>query len=169
VEIAFFDRGPLDAEQLVGGGHWSAYWYNGHIYGSEMVRGFDVLRLTPSEHLSQNEIDAAMSVRMREFNAQHQPRFEWPASFAVSRSYVDQLERAGTLPAAEIARIRGELDQAERSSGSARAAAADRLVTTAAGLDAEVLKSVTAGQAGNATRVRALLAASLRHLADTLR
>ena len=33
VEIAFFDRGPIDAKQLITGGYWSAYWYNGHIYG----------------------------------------------------------------------------------------------------------------------------------------
>jgi hypothetical protein len=44
-EIAYFDRGPMDAERLVSGGYWSAYWYNGHIYGSEMARGLDVFRL----------------------------------------------------------------------------------------------------------------------------
>ena len=59
VEIAFFDRGPLDAKKLITGGYWSSYWYNGYIYGTEIARGIDVFRLTPSEHLSQNEIDAA--------------------------------------------------------------------------------------------------------------
>ena len=34
VEIAFFDRGPIDAKNLIVGGYWSAYWYNGNIYGS---------------------------------------------------------------------------------------------------------------------------------------
>ena len=34
VEIAYFDRGPMSAERLVLGGYWSAYWYNGSIYGS---------------------------------------------------------------------------------------------------------------------------------------
>src|SRR4029077_9334448 len=29
VEIAFFDRGPIDAKTLILGGYWSAYWYNG--------------------------------------------------------------------------------------------------------------------------------------------
>jgi hypothetical protein len=73
-EIAFFDRGPLDAKQLITGGHWSAYWYNGRIYASEIARGLDVLRLKPTEHLSQKEIDAAEAVRADEFNAQHQRR-----------------------------------------------------------------------------------------------
>jgi hypothetical protein len=168
VEIAFFDRGPLNAEELVGGGHWSAYWYNGYIYGSEMVRGFDVLRLLPSEHLSQNEIDAAMSVQMREFNPQHQPKLEWPASFAVSRSYIDQLERAGALPADAITRLRGELDRAEQATGNARRSAAAPLVTSATQLDSQALQAMTEGRTGNSTRIRALLAASLRELAATL-
>jgi hypothetical protein len=33
-EIAYFDRGPIDPKTLVLGGEWSAYWYNGFIYGS---------------------------------------------------------------------------------------------------------------------------------------
>jgi hypothetical protein len=49
---------------LVMGGHWSAYWYNGYIYGSEMARGLDIFELTPTESLTQNEIDAAKAVRM---------------------------------------------------------------------------------------------------------
>ncbi len=73
VEIAFFDRGPLDAAQLITGGYWSTYWYNGYIYGTEIARGLDIFRLTSSAHLSQNEIDAAMMVRIEAFNAQQQP------------------------------------------------------------------------------------------------
>ena len=64
VEIAFFDRGPIDAKQLITGGYWSTYWYNGHIYGSEIARGVDIFKLTPSEFLSQNEIEAATQVRI---------------------------------------------------------------------------------------------------------
>jgi hypothetical protein len=79
IEIAFFDRGPVGEDELgMAGGYWSTYWYNGYIYGSEISRGFDVLRLTPSEHLSQDEIDAAASVRLDEFNGQHQPKLVWP-------------------------------------------------------------------------------------------
>ena len=44
-EIAYFDRGPIDPKVLVLGGDWSAYWYNGNIYGSEISRGLDVFEL----------------------------------------------------------------------------------------------------------------------------
>ncbi|MGH9348868.1 MAG: LVIVD repeat-containing protein, partial [Vicinamibacterales bacterium] len=100
VEIAFFDRGPIDAKQLITGGYWSTYWYNGHIYGAEIARGVDVFRLTPSEHLSQNEIDAATLVRANEFNAQQQSRIVWPPSAVVARAYLDQLTRMFVLKTA---------------------------------------------------------------------
>ena len=93
VEIAFFDRGPIDAKQLITGGYWSTYWYNGHIYGSEIARGIDVFRLLPSEYLSKNEIEAAALVRQTEFNAQQQKRIQWPATTVVAHAYVDQLVR----------------------------------------------------------------------------
>jgi hypothetical protein len=73
-EIAFFDRGPLDEDQLILGGFWSAYYYNGHIYGSEIARGFDVLELTESEHLSADELEQAAAVRLDDFNPQAQPQ-----------------------------------------------------------------------------------------------
>ena len=38
-EIAYFDRGPIDPNVLVLGGHWSAYWYNGRIC-FEIARGW---------------------------------------------------------------------------------------------------------------------------------
>ena len=46
-EIAWFDRGPLSAagEDPVLGGTWSAYFYNGLIYSSDIQQGFDVLKL----------------------------------------------------------------------------------------------------------------------------
>ena len=44
-EIAWFDRGPLSTEELVIGGSWSAYWYDGRIYSSDIQQGFDVLKL----------------------------------------------------------------------------------------------------------------------------
>ncbi len=106
VEIAFFDRGPLDAKKLITGGYWSAYWYNGSIYGAEIARGIDVFKLTPSEFLSQNEIDAAKLVRVEEFNAQKQPKVTWPASFIVAKAYLDQLERARTIAPARAAALR---------------------------------------------------------------
>ena len=66
MEIAFFDRGPIDSKDLILGGYWSAYWYNGHIYGSEIARGIDIFALTPSEFLSKNEIDAAILASVSE-------------------------------------------------------------------------------------------------------
>ena len=44
-EIAYFDRGPVDAGRMVMGGSWSAYWYNGVIVSSEIARGLDVYEL----------------------------------------------------------------------------------------------------------------------------
>ena len=93
-EIAYFDRGPLDAKQLIGGGYWSSYWYNGHIYATEIARGLDVFRLKPSAHLSQNEINAAMLVYLEELNPQHQRRITWPSVTVVARAYLDQLTRS---------------------------------------------------------------------------
>src|SRR5436190_615895 len=72
-EIAYFDRGPMDATKLVDGGYWSAYWYNGYIVGSEISRGLDLFELRPSAYLSQNEIDAAKSVHFDYLNVQDQP------------------------------------------------------------------------------------------------
>ena len=96
VEIGFFDRGPINATSLVLGGFWSAYWYNGNIYGSEIARGFDVFRPLASEHMSDAEIAAAGEVQLPEFNAQHQTQFTWEPSFAVARARFDQLVRTCT-------------------------------------------------------------------------
>jgi hypothetical protein len=117
VEIAYFDRGP-QSEKLELGGHWSAYWYNGHIYASEITRGLDVLTLKPSDHLSQNEIDAAKTAQLEVFNPQHQTRVVWPASFTVARAYLDQLKRGNGMPANEITRASRELDKLEKISAS---------------------------------------------------
>jgi hypothetical protein len=115
VEIAYFDRGPIDPKTLVLGGDWSAYWYNGHIYASEIARGLDVFQLTPTKFLTQSEIDAAKTVRVAELNVQNQERIEWPRTLAVARAYVDQLERSQALPADRIAAVRKALQSAESS------------------------------------------------------
>ncbi len=119
-EIGFFDRGPNNGTRLMGGGFWSAYWYNGKIIGSEMRRGLDIFELTPSPAISQNEIDAAHTVTFPFLNVQDQPRFVWPATFALSRSYTDQLERWHGLSADKISTIRAGLSAAEGMNGSAR-------------------------------------------------
>src|SRR6185369_2681115 len=84
VEIAYFDRGPIDPKMLVLGGDWSATWYNGRIYASEIARGLDVFELTPTKDLTQNEIDAAKTVHMSEFNVQNQQKIEWPKKLVVA-------------------------------------------------------------------------------------
>jgi hypothetical protein len=114
-EIAYFDRGPIDPKMLVMGGAWSAYWYNGHIYSSEIARGLDILELSPSEFLTQNEIDAAKTVRVAEFNVQNQQRIVWPAKLVVAKAYLDQLERSQALPADQIAAMRSAIQTAESS------------------------------------------------------
>jgi hypothetical protein len=121
-EIAFFDRGPSDSTRMGPGGSWSVYWYNGVIVSSEIARGLDIFELQPSAFISQNEIDAARTVRVDHLNTQGQPRIVWPSSFALARAYVDQLERSHGLPAARIAAIRQSLQQAEGQSGTARGA-----------------------------------------------
>jgi hypothetical protein len=115
VEIAYFDRGPIDPHVLVLGGDWSAYWYNGHIYASEIARGLDVFELSPTGFLTQNEIDAAKTVRVAELNVQNQQKIEWPAKLVVARAYLDQLERSQALPADQIAAVRQAIQSAESS------------------------------------------------------
>ncbi len=115
VEIAYFDRGPIDPKMLVLGGDWSAYWYNGHIYASEIARGLDIFELTPTQYLTQNEIDAAKAVRVAELNVQNQQRIEWPRQLVVARAYVDQLERSQALPSDQIATLRQAIQSAESS------------------------------------------------------
>jgi hypothetical protein len=114
-EIAYFDRGPIDPKMLVLGGHWSAYWYNGHIYASEIARGLDIFELTPTKFLTQNEIDAAKAVRVAQLNVQNQEKIEWPRKLVVAKAYVDQLERSQALPADQIASVRQAIQSAESS------------------------------------------------------
>jgi hypothetical protein len=152
VEIAFFDRGPIDANALVIGGYWSAYWYNGRIYGSEIARGVDVFRLLPSEYLSQNEIDAATLVRMDELNVQKQPKIVWPASFTVSRAYLDQLNRAHALPADRAAALKSAIDKGDK--GKPSKAALDQLDSLASQLE----KDAASASGTDATHMKDLAA-----------
>jgi hypothetical protein len=139
-EIAYFDRGPLNGENLVLSGYWSTYWYNGAIYGAEIARGIDVFRLKPSEFLSQNEIDAAMQFRLNEFNSQNQPRVTWPASSAVAKAYLDQLGRNSAIAPERARTIRDALAKVdELRTGRERDAAArlDALSAVAAQVEAD--------------------------------
>jgi hypothetical protein len=115
VEIAYFDRGPIDPKMLLLGGDWSAYWYNGQIYASEIARGLDIFELTPTKFLTQNEINAANLVRMTTLNVQSQERIEWPRTLVVAKAYIDQLERSKALPSDQIAALRKAIQNAESS------------------------------------------------------
>jgi hypothetical protein len=114
-EIAYFDRGPIDPKMLVLGGDWAAYWYNGYIYASEIARGLDVFELTPTQFLTQNEIDAARTVRLTELNVQNQPKMVWPAELVVAKAYLDQLSRSQALPGDRIAKLQKAIQGAENS------------------------------------------------------
>ncbi len=114
VEIAYFDRGPIDDEELIIGGYWSAYWYDGRIYATEIVRGLDVFALTPSEYLSEAEIAAAaLADRDAVFNPQQQFRVTWPDHPLVAQAYLDQLQRAGTVPAALAGELAALLEEVQ--------------------------------------------------------
>ncbi len=114
---------------MVSGGSWSVYWYNGVLVSSEIARGLDVFELAPSAWLSANELAAAKTVHYDYLNAQSQPRMTWPASFALARAYLDQLERNQGLAADRIAAARADLTAAEKKRGAARATALDALAT----------------------------------------
>ena len=168
LEIAFFDRGPVDAPvsgeaegrpRMTIAGSWGAYWYNGLIYSSEMARGLDILELVPSEHLSANEIAAAKLVRWEEFNPQSQPRALWPAAFPVARSYLDQLVRGNGLARERTTGIAAALDAAERQAGAARR---DALTSLASAVERD------AAGARDAARVQ-MLAGAIRDLANATR
>jgi hypothetical protein len=160
VEIAFFDRGPIDAKQLVTGGYWSAYWYNGHIYGAEIARGIDVFRLTPSEHLSRNEIDAAVQVRAEQFNAQQQPRVVWPPTSVVARAYLDQLTRSKAIQTERAAALKDALDRVDGIKTG------DEKGTTAV---LDQLDALATQLESDAASARGRDQARLKSLADTIR
>ncbi|MGH7587334.1 MAG: LVIVD repeat-containing protein [Gemmatimonadota bacterium] len=154
VEIAFLDRGPMNADSLVLGGVWSAYWYNGHVYGSEIGRGLDVYALTPSAHLTGNELQAARLATVDRLNVQTQRKIVWPASPVVARTYLDQIARVDADLAAELV---ADLDRAEGLEGEDWSAALTALATRVEG---------EAGDADDsgARRLR-LLSATLREMA----
>jgi hypothetical protein len=166
-EIAFFDRGPLDAKNLILGGYWSTYWYNGNIYGSEIARGMDVFKLKPSEFLTQNEIDAATLVRSEELNTQQQTRITWPAATPVALAYVDQLTRSKSIDAERARSVKAALDRVDSlRTGKERnaAAALDQLDTLATQFERDSASASGRDQ----MRMRAL-AATLKGRAQKLR
>lgn len=121
VEIAYFDRGPVNSTRMQMGGSWSVYWYNGVIVSSEIARGLDILELKPNPYLTKNEIEAAKTVEFDQLNPQGQPHYDWPATFVLARAYVDQLDRGKGLPADQINNLRQKLYEAENAGDSEQA------------------------------------------------
>ncbi|MDE0807488.1 MAG: hypothetical protein OSA24_08075 [Longimicrobiales bacterium] len=156
IEIAYHDRGPTDPSRMGMGGSWSVYWYNGLLVSSEIARGLDIFELTASEAISQNEIDAANTVKFEHLNSQGQPELVWPYSFSLARAYIDQLERSHAMPANRIDNIRTRLADAENDSGSAQRASLAGLSSRIRGM---------AAQSGDAGKVQ-MLADALEGLAE---
>ena len=150
-EIAYFDRGPLDAVKRGLGGFWSVYWYNGYIYGSEIARGVDVFRLTPSKFLTQEEIDASNQVHFDVLNVQSQPQIVWPRNLIVGKAYLAQLERSGALAAPRIAALKAAIAKVEQPGANRKDSADLQALGNALDKDAATAKSAT-----DATRMRAL-------------
>jgi hypothetical protein len=143
IEIGYHDRGPIDGAKRAMGGQWSAYWYNGYIYGSEIARGVDVFKLVPNKFITQNEIDASNQVHFDELNVQNQPKITWPTNFVVARAYVDQLARSNALPTQRLAAISAAMEKKE----------AAQLKTLAASLEKDAAAAKTPA---DANRMRAL-------------
>ncbi len=164
VEIAYFDRGPIDAEVLIGGGYWSVYWYGGKIYGTEMIRGLDVLALLPSEYLTENEVAAAaLADQDNIFNPQQQFPVRWPAEPVVALAYIDQLSASSALSDAAESGLRAALDRAssELSAGGRDRKLARELKDMAKGLNGDGADAITA-------RRQAGLAETLQGIASRL-
>ena len=150
VEIAYHDRGPVDAEEMQMGGSWSVYWYNGLIVNSEIARGLDVFELKPSAFLTENEIAAANTVKLDYLNAQGQPTYRWPPSMHLAHAYLDQLERSEGLAMDRIAAARRALADAKDAAEADRRRA---LTSLADALEGD------ADRAQDADKVRTLASA----------
>jgi hypothetical protein len=156
-EIAYFDRGPLDARQLFTAGYWSTYWYNGHIYGTEIARGLDVFKLMPSELLTENEIDAALSVKAVIFNAQQQMRVTWTPNPAVAKAYLDQLTRNKAIAGERAAAVKAAIERADKVR-SAKDRGAPAAVEQLKALTGQLETDAAAATGRDAARLRALAA-----------
>ena len=153
VEIGYFDRGPVDPAKRASGGQWSTYWYNGYIYGSEIARGVDVLKLVPNKYITQNEIDASNQVHFDELNVQNQPKIVWPSNFIVARAYLDQLARGTSVTAEKIATLNGLIAKVDAATPDKKALAQLKTMGAALAKDAGSVKNQP-----DADRMRALAA-----------
>lgn len=166
-EIAYFDRGPVHEKHLTLGGYWSAYWYKGKIYGTEIVRGLDVFALTPSEFLTENEIAAAaLADDGGVFNPQQQFPVSWPADPVVARAYVDQLVRSGAISESLLAELTAALDDSARHIGMGQSKNASN--EKAAKKLKSLARSLQNDKKAEAFRTRTALADTLKGIAARL-
>jgi hypothetical protein len=143
VEIAYFDRGPIDPAKMEIGGEWSAYWYNGYVYASEIARGLDVLKLAPNKFITQNEIDAANQVHFDTLNVQNQPHIVYPQTLLTAKAYLDQLARGESLSADKIATLNGLIEKKQTAKLRSMAGSLDKDAASAkTPADAERLKEL---------------------------
>jgi len=137
-EIGYFTRGPIGKNGArAGGGDWSSYYYNGYIYGSEMARGTDVLKLVPTKYLTQNEIDAAAQVKLPLLNVQDQPHIDYPKNFITAKAYVDQLVRDDAITIEKAGLIDVAMDGKKTSTLKTYAAELHKTAATLTGADAD--------------------------------
>ncbi|WP_421729471.1 LVIVD repeat-containing protein [Brevundimonas sp.] len=146
-EVASFDRGPIEADRMVVGGFWSTYWFNGRIYGSEIARGVDVLRLVPSEFLSAAEIAVAESMISNEINPQTQTEYKYGDTPDVAAAYADQLARTAGHDAALTDKVQAEIvkwraGSTDRASSQSLSVALTAAADKATGADANRLKAL---------------------------
>jgi hypothetical protein len=166
VEIAFFDRGPISPEKLILGGYWSAYWYDGFIYATEIARGLDVFELLPSDHLSRNELEAAKLIAPEVVNVQQQRHVVWPAEPVVARAYLDQLARTDGLATDKAASLGRALEKADAILAEAKTDGAVASELEAVAVELETARAAAKGV--DAARLGAL-AGSVQGIAARLR
>ena len=99
-EIGYFDRGSISAPTTpptnpIDGGMWATYWYKGHVYATEMVRGFDVMKITPTSDLTQLDLDNTLKItnQLDRLNVQNQKAYTWALSDG------EQSSPGGNVPA----------------------------------------------------------------------
>ena len=117
----------------------------------------DVFELTPTKWLTQNEIDAAKTVRLSELNVQNQQKMEWPQTLVVAKAYLDQLSRSQGLSASEIARLQKAIQGAEKSRMN------KNKMAKLQGMASSLEKSATTASPADSARMHAL-ANVLTHL-----
>ncbi len=152
VEIAFFDRGPINATRWFRAATGRRPGTTASSTARRSRAGSTSSGCCPSEFLTQNEIDAAVQIRSTQFNAQQQPRITWPATVVVARAYLDQLNRSKALSSARAGEIKSTLDRLDKTRpGNDSRNTLDSIQTFATSLDADAAQGERPGQISHRT------------------